>query len=117
MDKLKTFRIVVPALALVFCSWGSLVHRTTQQIAVYELPVHMRPFFYKNMESLVRNAVRADKRRNIDKKEAAKHFIDFEGYGDSAAYKMPLNWKDAIAKYSKDTLEKYGYVPYVIIAE
>lgn len=30
---------------------------------------------------------------------------------------MPLNWKDAIAKYSKDTLEKYAYVPYVIIAE
>ena len=31
-------------------SWGFLVHRTVNQLAVYELPKGMQPFFYKNME-------------------------------------------------------------------
>jgi hypothetical protein len=58
--------------------------------------------------------VRPDERRNTDKTEATKHFIDFEAYGDSAAWKMPWTWEEAVAKYSKDTLLKYGHVPYVI---
>jgi hypothetical protein len=28
---------------------------------------------------------------------------------------MPLHWNDAVSKYSKDTLEKYGYVPYQVV--
>ena len=67
------------------------------------------------MEYLVNNAPRPDVRRNQDSTEATKHFIDLEAYGDSAAWKMPLYWNDAVAKYSKDTLLKYGYVPYHVI--
>jgi hypothetical protein len=53
-------------------------------------------------------------RRNTDKSEAPRHFIDLENYGDSAAWKMPLSKSAAIQAYSLDTLNKYGYVPYVI---
>ncbi len=102
-------------LVIGLSSWGFLVHRTAHQLAVYELPKPMWPFFYKNIDKLVYDAVRPDVRRNTDKTESPKHFIDLEAYGDSAAYKMPLNWDEAIAKYSKDTLLKYGYVPYQVI--
>lgn len=109
-------RIVCSLLVIVcFSSWGFLVHRTVNQLAIYELPKKMQPFFYKNMDSIVKEAVRPDLRRNTDPTEASKHFIDMEMYGDSAAWKMPLRWEDAVRIYSKDTLLKYGYVPYVVV--
>lgn len=100
---------------LVFSSWGFLVHRTLNQVVVYKLPKAMQPFFYKNMVYLVKNSVRPDQRRNTDSTEAPKHFIDFEAYGDSAAWKMPFAWPEAVSRYSKDSLLKYGYVPYWIM--
>jgi hypothetical protein len=96
-------------------SWGFLVHRTIHQLAVYELPAQMQSFFYKNMKYLVDNAGRPDQRRNEDSTEATKHFIDLEAFGDSAAWKMPTTWQEAVKIYSKDSLLKYGYVPYHII--
>ena len=97
-------------------SWGFLVHRTVNQLAVYELPKDLRVFFYANMDYIVRHSVRPDLRRNEDSTEDKKHFIDFEAFGDSAAWKMPFAWRDALKLYTRDTLLEYGYVPYHIIA-
>ncbi len=111
-----TSRFFILAIILVFFSnWGFLVHRTIHQLAVYELPKSMRPFFYKNIQYLVDNAGRPDQRRNQDSTEAPKHFIDLEAFGDSAGWKMPFQWEDAVRIYTKDSLLKYGYVPYHII--
>ena len=96
--------------------WGFLVHRTVNQLAVYEQPRDLRVFFHANMEYIVRHSVRPDLRRNEDSSEDKKHFINFEAFGDSAAWKMPFSWNDAVRMYTKDTLLKYGYVPYHIIA-
>ena len=110
------FRFITFLIIIFFCSsWGFLVHRTVNQLAIYELPKPMQPFFYRNIKYIVENSVRPDLRRNSDPGEAPKHFIDLEAYGDSAAWKMPMSWNDAVKKYSKDTLLKYGYVPYNII--
>jgi hypothetical protein len=100
---------------LFFSSWGFLVHRTATQVAVYQLPKSIQPFFYRNMDYLVKNSVRPDQRRNTDKTEDTKHFIDFEAFGDSAAWKMPADWSRAVKLYTKDSLLKYGYVPYWIM--
>jgi hypothetical protein len=107
--------IALCSLLILCCSWGFLMHRTITQLSVYQLPKEMQPFFYQNMESIVRYATRPDERRNRDSMEASKHFIDFEAYGKDAAHKMPTTWDAAVAKYSKDTLLKYGYVPYWIL--
>ena len=107
----------VIAIVIFSCltSWGFLVHRTTTQVAVYQLPKTLQPFFFTNMDYLVKNSVRPDQRRNTDKTEDTKHFIDFEAFGDSAAWKMPSDWNKAIKLYTKDSLLKYGYVPYWIM--
>ncbi len=107
--------VLIITTIFLLSSWGFLVHRTIHQLAVYELPAEMRPFFYKNMKYLVDNAGRPDQRRNEDSTEATKHFIDLEAFGDSAAWKMPTTWQEAVKIYSKDSLLKYGYVPYHII--
>jgi hypothetical protein len=101
--------------AILVSSWGFLVHRTVNQLAVYEMPKELRGFFIDHMEYMVRNAPRPDIRRNQDSTEATKHFIDLEMYGDSAQWKMPMKWEDAVRVYSKDTLLKYGYLPYLVM--
>ncbi len=99
----------------ILCSWGFLAHRTINQLAVYELPKSVQSFFYRNMDSLVKNSVRPDLRRSEDSTEDAKHFINFEFFGDSAAWKMPTNWDEAVKIYSKDSLLKHGYVSYHVV--
>ncbi len=96
-------------------SWGFLVHRTIHQLSIYQLPKDMRSFFYQHMDYLVSNAPRPDTRRNQDSTEATKHFIDLEMYGTDAIHKMPYDWSKATQLYKKDSLLKYGYVPYHII--
>lgn len=117
--KLRIFsRIAAPLfIILSCCSWGFLVHRTVNQLAIYQLPEQMRFFFYKNRDYLVKEAPGPDMRRNSDPSEPPRHFIDLEAYGDSAAWKMPLHEAEAIRIYSFDTLKKYGYVPYQVLRE
>ncbi len=112
----KNLPAVLLLIVVIGCSgWGFLVHRTVHQLAVYQLPKQVQIFFYDNMDYLVKHSVRPDLRRNADKTEDTKHFIDFEIYEDSAAWKMPFDWNLAVKKYTKDTLLKYGYVPYHVI--
>ena len=107
--------MLLMCILVITGSWGFLVHRTVHQLAVYELPSEIMPFFYSHMDYLVREATRPDKRRNQDSTEATKHFIDLEAYGTDAAKTMPMDWQKAIQMYSKDSLLKYGYVPYHVI--
>jgi len=107
---------IAGALLIVFCSsWGFLVHRAVGQLAIYQLPKPMRAFFWLNRDSVVSQSIRPDIRRNTDRTEAPRHFIDLEAYGDSAAWKMPMTMTEAIRQFTLDTLHKYGYVPYVVL--
>ncbi|MDB5207001.1 MAG: hypothetical protein JWR72_2076 [Flavisolibacter sp.] len=117
---MKTFRnnlaLCVALTVLIVCSsWGFLMHRTITQLSIYQLPKEMQPFFSQNMDYLIKNSVRPDERRNSDRTEATKHFIDLEAYGENAEKNMPTKWDAAVAMYTKDTLLKYGHVPYWII--
>lgn len=107
--------ICLLSVCFVMSSWGFLGHKTIQQLAIYELPKSIRPFFYKNKDKLVYDALRADIRRRTDSTEATKHFIDLEMFGKNAVNEMPMDWDAAVKKYTKDSLLKYGYVPYHVI--
>jgi hypothetical protein len=115
MLKKFALTVLITSVLIISTGWGFLVHKTVHQLAVYELPETMLPFFYQQMDYLVTNAPRPDMRRNEDSTEATKHFIDLEMFGDRAATKMPLDWNRAVQKYTADSLLKYGYVPYHII--
>jgi len=102
-------------MVLICSSWGFLIHRTINQLAIYELPEPMRYYFHDHIQYIVKYSVRPDQRRNDDPQEAPKHFIDLELFGDSAAWKMPLKWEAAVRRYGKDSLLHCGYVPYYIM--
>jgi hypothetical protein len=100
------------AALIGFSSWGFLVHRTINQLAIYSLPAPLQAYFHADMKYLVENAPRPDIRRNTDKTEDTKHFIDLEMFGPNAANDMPLEWEAAVKKYGEDSLKKYGWGPY-----
>ncbi|MBF9236631.1 hypothetical protein I2I05_04410 [Hymenobacter sp. BT683] len=97
-------------------AWGFFGHRTITQVAVYELPVSMQAFYYRHMAELVRQSTAPDERRNSDPTEAPKHFIDIDHYSEDNPFgKMPRQYEKAVTKFTADTLQKYGTVPWVIL--
>lgn len=74
----------------------------------------MSGFYKANIEFITEHAVSADKRRYVDSTEAPRHFLDVDHYGKNPFSKIPQHWEDAVHKYSADTLDKYGTVPWAI---
>lgn len=111
------FASLLAFILLGFSSWGFLVHRTIHQLAIYSLPAPLQAYFHADMKNLVDNAPRPDIRRNTDKTEDTKHFIDLEMFGSNAANDMPMEWSKAVKKYTEDTLKKYGWGPYNAIMQ
>ncbi|MBC5994926.1 zinc dependent phospholipase C family protein [Pontibacter cellulosilyticus] len=95
-------------------SWGFYAHQRINRLAVFALPPEMVGFYKKHIRYITENAVNPDKRRYAVANEAPRHYIDLDVYGDSALYKMPRFWQQAIDKYTEDTLQAYGIVPWHI---
>ncbi len=95
-------------------SWGFFAHRLINRMAVFALPSEMVPFYKHNIQYITENAVNPDRRRYSVKGEAARHYLDADVYGDSAVYKLPRYWNEAVEKYTEDTLSAYGIVPWHI---
>ncbi len=93
-------------------AWGFFGHQRINRMAVFTLPPEMFAFYKYHIRYITENAVNPDRRRYAVEGEAERHFIDIDVYGDSAIYKMPRRWEDAVAKYSEDTLRAYGIVPW-----
>jgi hypothetical protein len=103
-------------LALIFtcCSWGFFAHYRINRLAVFTLPKGMSGFYKANIVFITQHAVSADKRRYVDSTEAPRHFLDADHYGKNPFSKIPQHWEDAVHKFTADTLDKYGTVPWAI---
>jgi len=115
-----------PVLFLLIClpllffyhpgrAWGFFGHRLLNRLAVFTLPPGMIGFYKANIEYLTVNATRPDSRRMVVPGEAPKHFLDVDRYGDSAAYKLPRTYADAVARYGEDSLLRHGIVPWNVV--
>jgi hypothetical protein len=74
----------------------------------------MISFYKENIGYISEASVNPDRRRYSVADEAARHYIDLDHYGDSAIYTMPRYWAEASQKYTEDTLQAYGIVPWHI---
>jgi hypothetical protein len=107
-------------LLLLLCfngafTWGFYGHKLINRMAVFTLPERLLMFYKTNIEYITEHAVDADKRRYSDTLEAPRHFIDLDYYESSLPLDtLPVKWKEAIAKYTEDTLKAYGIVPWHI---
>ncbi len=95
-------------------SWGFYGHKRINRMAVFTLPPEMFGFYKKHIEYITEHAVDPDKRRYGIPEEAPRHYIDIDHYGIRPFDSVPRFWKNAVAKYSEDTLQAYGIVPWWI---
>ena len=107
--------LIAGFILLITCtSWGFFAHYKIGRLAVFTLPKQMSTFYKSNIEYLTEHAISADKRRYVDSTEAPHHFLNADHYGKDPFKHIPHNWYDAAAKYTADTLDKYGTVPWTI---
>lgn len=94
-----------------FC-WGFYAHRKINQYAVFLLPPEMMILYKPYIGFLEEHAVDPDKRRYAIPEEGPRHYIDIDQYGVYPYDSLPRKWSEAVAKYSEDTLNMHGIVPW-----
>ncbi len=108
---------VLTLLTFIFYSWGFHAHKTINRTAVFLLPPELSSFFIKYIDEIEERSVSADKRRYVDSTEAIKHYIDVDLYGENPFDAIPTYWLQAKQKYTEDTLNERGVLPWVIYWE
>lgn len=94
-----------------FC-WGFFAHKKINYYAVFLLPPRMLVFYKPHMAFITEHATDPDKRRYVVTGEGPRHYIDIDHYGSYPFPALPHDWKKALQKFGKDTLEAYGTVPW-----
>src|SRR6478609_6774505 len=105
MRKAPLFIILIFGYVPLCGFWGFFAHQRINRLAVFTLPPEMIGFYKKNLQFITDAAVNPDRRRFSDPDEAPRHYIDLDHFGDSALYKMPRFWNDAIKQYSEESLK------------
>ena len=113
MKRLALFILLIPVYNNSF-SWGFYAHRQINTYAVFLLPPEMMVLFKPNIQFLHEHAVDPDKRRYAVVEEGPRHYIDIDHYGKFPFSSLPRAWDDAVKKYSRDSLVRYGIVPWWI---
>ncbi len=101
-------------LVIICSSWGFFAHYKINRLAVFTLPKSMAGFYKANIDFITQHAVSADKKRYVDSTEAPRHYLNADHYGKKPFDHIPQRWNDAVVKYSEDTLNKQGTVPWTI---
>ncbi len=99
--------------------WGFFGHKRINRVACFTLPPEMFGFYKENIDFITDHAPDPDKRRYAVEGEAQRHYIDIDHYitkeNPDPFQNVPKKWDDAVAKYSEDTLQAYGIVPWHIL--
>ncbi|MEO5968275.1 MAG: zinc dependent phospholipase C family protein [Ferruginibacter sp.] len=114
---IKRFTILLILLSTSYSSfcWGFFGHKKINYNAVFLLPPAMMVFYKPNINFLEEHAVDPDKRRYAVKDEAPRHYIDIDLYGIYPFENLPRKWNDAVEKFSLDTVNSRGIVPWHIL--
>ncbi|AXY76408.1 S1/P1 Nuclease [Paraflavitalea soli] len=111
-------KIILIAALLSICHhsfcWGFYAHRKINFMAVFLLPPEMLVLYKPHIQFLSEHAIDPDKRRYAMTIEGPRHYIDIDHYGSWPYDSLPRQWKEAVEKYSQDSLMKYGIVPWWI---
>lgn len=106
--------ILLICLSLQSFCWGFFGHRKINQHAVFLLPPEMMALYKPNIDFISEHAVDPDMRRYAIAEEGPRHYIDIDKYGKYPYDSLPRKWNDAVAKFSEDTLNAHGIVPWWI---
>jgi hypothetical protein len=99
--------------------WGFFGHKRINRVACFTLPPEMFGFYKENIDFITDHAPDPDKRRYAVEGEAQRHYIDIDHYVTAESpnpfQNVPRKWNDAVNKFTEDTLQAYGIVPWHIL--
>lgn len=115
-------RFIPPALLILALAafsppafpWGQSAERLVANKAVDTLPREMAPFFDANRRFLVQHITDPDDAAADDPSDLRNGFIHLDHYGVFPFAALPRDYKAALAKYGRRTLDKYGLLPWQI---
>ena len=112
------FLIAITGISINYAAaptpWGFWAHQRINKMALYTLPEDLFGFYKPHIDYVAEHAVDPDKRRYAFADEAPRHYIDIDHYGTAPFEGLPRKWNDAVVKYSEDSLNAYGIVPWYI---
>lgn len=76
------------------------------------MPPEMLSFYKQHIDFISEHAVDPDKRRYALPEEGPRHYIDIDYYGSYPFPELPRSYDSAVAKFTADTVHKYGIVPW-----
>ena len=129
MEKLSKYKFIILLLLPLLISvrekhhkinttlWGFYGHKRINRLAIFTLPPEMFGFYKEHLEYITEHAVDPDKRRYAIEGEAQRHYIDIDHYGSNGENpfeQVPRKWEEAVAKFTEDTLQAYGIIPWHI---
>jgi hypothetical protein len=102
-------------ISFAMYGWGFYAHKKINEIAIYTLPKPLFGFYKIHADFIKEHAVDADKRRYRVAEEACRHYLDGDFYECCLPIDtIPKYYKDAILKYTEDTVLAHGIVPWYI---
>ncbi|HLG38266.1 MAG TPA: zinc dependent phospholipase C family protein, partial [Chitinophagaceae bacterium] len=113
MKKILILSFCLSIAQQCFC-WGFFGHRKINYYAVFLLPPGMMVLYKPYADFLMEHAVDPDMRRYAVPAESPRHYIDIDQYGAYPYDSLPRKWNDAVAKYSEESLNQHGIVPWWI---
>lgn len=120
---MKTFKrvslFVFVSTLLIFTAqiafgWGFWAHRVINREAVAVLPEPLKGFYAKNIDYVIEHASDPDLRRDLDKNEGYRHYMDIDRYGSYPKFDIPQSYEEAVKKYDELTVQKNGTVPWTV---
>lgn len=93
-------------------AWGFFAHERINRLAVFSLPPEMMVLFKPHIEYIVQQSTAPDKRRYLLAAEGPRHYLDADHYGQAPFAAVPRSWPEAQAKFTADTLQRYGVLPW-----
>lgn len=119
MKKILVAAAVAGALlggVAVSYGWGVWAHGKINRGAILALPHEMGMFYYNHADFITEEAVAPDIRKYGmgDKTEHPRHYIDLELYKYTSPDGMPRTLEAAKAKFGKDSVDRWGTLPWTI---
>ncbi|MFO8068348.1 MAG: zinc dependent phospholipase C family protein [Bacteroidales bacterium] len=106
--------VIIVAPQINAFSFGFFAHRKINRMALFTLPAEMVGFFKNHIEYLTEQSIQPDKLAHAIPGEAPRHYIDIDHFGDDPFEVVPKHWNDAVEKFTEDTLQEHGVLPWHI---
>jgi hypothetical protein len=95
-------------------AWGENADRFIANKAVDTLPDEMLPFFENNRQFLVQHVTSPVEPATVPPTARHDDFIQLDHYGSFPFAALPHSYTEAVSKFTRRTVEKYGLLPWQI---